>query len=79
MTSSLFPSSAPQQPTRGGSLFDLIGMARSAQGGPAAFAQQLMQTNPQFREFAERNQGKSPEQIARENGIDFNQVRGLFG
>lgn len=79
MASSLFPSSAPQRPHQGGSLFDLIGMARSAQGGPAAFAQQLMHSNPQFREFAERNQGKSPEQIARENGIDFNQDRSLFG
>ena len=79
MASSLFPSSVPPSRANGKSLFDLIGMARSAQGGPAAFAQQLMRENPQFREFAERNQGKSPEQIASENGIDFNQVRNLFG
>lgn len=30
----------------------------------------MMKNNPQFRQFVESNRGKSPEQIARENGID---------
>ena len=31
---------------------------------------EMMQNNPDFRRFVESNRGKSPEQIARENGID---------
>lgn len=32
----------------------------------------LMQNNPQFRQFMEQNKGKTPEQVAREKGIDLN-------
>ena len=32
----------------------------------------LMQNNPQFRQFMQANQGKTPEQVAREKGIDLN-------
>ena len=31
---------------------------------------QLYANNPQFRDFVNNNKGKSPDQIARENGID---------
>lgn len=31
----------------------------------------LIRTNPQFAQFVETNKGKTPEQIANENGIDF--------
>lgn len=41
-----------------------------AGGNPEAFAQRLMQTNPQFADFVRQNQGKSLQQIAIENGID---------
>ena len=40
-------------------------------GNPELIAQQMMQSNPQFRQFMERNKGKSPEQVAKENGIDL--------
>lgn len=40
-------------------------------GNPKQIAQQMMQSNPQFRQFMERNKGKSPEQVAKENGIDL--------
>ena len=30
--------------------------------------------NPRFRQFVEENKGKSPEQIAKEHGIDYNEV-----
>ena len=42
----------------------------------AAFGR--MMQNPQFRQFVEANRGKTPEQIASEYGIDFNQVRNLM-
>lgn len=34
-----------------------------------------MRTNPQFASFYRQNQGKSPEQIAKEYGIDENVLR----
>lgn len=40
-------------------------------GNPEQIAQQMMQSNPRFRQFMERNKGKSPEQVAKENGIDL--------
>lgn len=42
-------------------------------GNPEQIAQQMMQNNPQFRKFVEANKGKSPQQVAQENGIDLNQ------
>ena len=38
---------------------------------PDELFKQLMQNNPQFRQFYEQNKDKSPEQIAKENGIDL--------
>lgn len=38
----------------------------------------MMNNNPQFRRFVEMNKGKSPEQIARENGIDINLLMKLI-
>ena len=38
-----------------------------------------MRTNPQFAQFVKANQGKTPEQIAAENGIDYSTVRSLMG
>lgn len=35
---------------------------------------QLMKNNPQFRHFVEANANKTPQQIASENGIDFNTI-----
>lgn len=50
----------------------------ASQGNPQALFNQMYQTNPQFRSFADSMQGKSPEQAFRENGLDFNKVRGFF-
>lgn len=38
----------------------------------------LMEADPQFAAFVNQNKGKSPEQIARENGIDFNMAQKMF-
>lgn len=37
---------------------------------PDVVFNELMKNNPQFKSFIESNRGKSPEDIARENGID---------
>ena len=55
-----------------GILDKINGINQMINGNPEAVYQQMMQSNPQFRQFVESNQGKSPEQIAQENGIDFN-------
>lgn len=47
-------------------------------GNPEQIAQQMMQSNPQFRQFMERNKGKSPEQVAKENGIDLSRFKGMM-
>lgn len=54
----------------------IVRMLRSS--NPEQIAQKLMQQNPQFRSFIQANQGKSPEQVAKEHGIDFNQIMSRF-
>ena len=51
---------------------NVIKMLRS--GNPEQIAQNLMAQNPQFRSFMQQNQGKSPEQVAKEHGIDISQI-----
>lgn len=45
---------------------------------PEQLMEKMMEANPQFAAFVNQNKGKGPEQIARENGIDFNMVRKMF-
>lgn len=47
-------------------------------GNPEQIAQQMMQSNPRFKQFMEQNKGKSPEQVARENGIDLSQLKNMM-
>lgn len=46
---------------------------------PQAYIQQLMASNPDFQRFMQNNAGKTPQQIAMENGIDFNALKQLAG
>ena len=59
-----------------GQLKQMVGMIKGQ--NPQQVAQLMAQRNPQFAAFLQHNQGKSPEQIARENGIDMNLVRELL-
>ena len=59
-----------------GQVANLIKMLRS--GNPEQIAQQMMQNNPQFRQFVEANKGKTPEQVAREYGVDLNQLKSMM-
>jgi hypothetical protein len=49
------------------------------QGGNGnAVVQMFAQKNPQFAQFVRDNQGKSPEQIAQNYGLDWNEVKDLL-
>lgn len=70
-------SGASSAPNGMASLGNIVRMLRS--GNPEQIAQQLMQQNPQFRAFVQANQGKSPDQVARENGLDLGQIMRQLG
>lgn len=59
-----------------GQLKQMVGMLKGQ--NPQQVAQLMAQRNPQFAAFLQQNQGKSPEQIAKENGIDMSLVRELL-
>lgn len=42
---------------------------------PQALVDRMMMTNPQFAAFVENNKGKTPEQVAQENGVDLDAIR----
>ena len=64
-------------PRQGSSIMSAVSQLKSL-GNPQAAYFQMYQTNPQFRQFADSMRGKTPEQAFRENGLDFNQFKGLF-
>lgn len=66
--------SQPVQPQN--NLVSIIQMLKS--GNPEQIAINLMQKNPQFRQFVEANRGKSPEQVAKEHGIDLSQFKNMI-
>lgn len=54
-------------------------MAQMMRGqNPQQLVQGFAVRNPQFAEFLRQNQGKSPEQIAQENGIDMGLIREII-
>ena len=59
-----------------GQLKQMVGMLRGQD--PAKVVQLMAQRNPQFAAFLQQHQGKSPEDIAAEYGIDMNLVRELL-
>lgn len=59
-----------------GQVASLMKMLQS--GNPEQAFQHMMQNNPQFRQFVEANKGKTPEQVARENGIDLSQFKNMM-
>lgn len=69
--------SLPQQQNN---ITNLISQIQGAMGGrsPQMFFNNLMQTNPQFANFVNANQGKTPQQIASEYGLNFSQIQHLF-
>ena len=45
---------------------------------PDAVFSDLLQNNPQFKSFVEANKGKTPEQIAKENGLNIEQIKAML-
>lgn len=72
---SLFPR-PQQQPNP--LLNRLQDIKRMASGNPKAYYDNLIQNNQQFASFVRENEGKSLEQIARENGIDWTFFQSLM-
>ena len=68
-----------QNLNNGGMLSKINAIASMMNGkDPNVLYNLMMQTNPQFASFVKANEGKTPEQIARDNGIDpsiFNLVK----
>lgn len=58
------------------SIGNILRMLRS--GNPEQIAMNLMQQNPQFKAFIDANKGRSPEQVAKQYGIDLGTVMGQF-
>ena len=56
------------------SLGNIFRMLKS--GNPEQIAMSLMQRNPQFKAFMDANRGKSPEQVAKQYGVDLNAMMG---
>ena len=57
----------------------IFGLIRQLRGGGAdAMFNQMYQSNPQFRDFANSMRGKTPEQAFRERGFDFDQIKGMM-
>lgn len=83
MPSSLFPSQQnapqPQQP-QSNNIFNAINQVKNMMNGdPQTVVNNMLNSNPKFRQFAQSMQGKTPEQAFKEFGLDFNQIRGFFG
>ncbi len=72
MASSLFPKNQ-QNP-----LQMLNNIKALANGNPQAMFNQMLNTNPQFAKFVNENKGLSPEQIAKNYGVDLSQVKNFF-
>ena len=85
MPSSLFPSN-PQNsnslaPMQGQSdpYARLQGIANILRGKDLnQVASNFARMNPQFAQFMQSVQGKSPEQFAKEHGIDFNKIKRIM-
>ena len=62
-----------------GKMQQIAGLVRILKSGNSEqIAQQMLQNNPNFAAFMRRNQGKTPQQVAKENGIDLNSLMNQF-
>ena len=76
MGNMLFKDNLPRRQKQGNSLLDSLRQIQS-QGPSGLLFNRMYSSNPQFRQFADSMQGKTPEQAFRENGFDFEQFRGF--
>lgn len=57
----------------------LQGLRGAMGGNPQAMYEQMYQTNPQFRDFANSMKGKDLREAFSERGYDYDQIRGMMG
>lgn len=74
MPNPLFENRTPRPGNQ--SIFGLMSQLRN--GGAESMFNQMYQTNPQFRDFANSMKGKNPEQAFKERGFDFNSFKGML-
>ncbi len=56
----------------------LVQLQQLRQQGPSnVLFNKMYNNNPQFKQFADSMQGKTPEQAFNENGLDFNRFKNL--
>lgn len=65
-----------QPSNQGNPVLDLLGQIKSMGPSSTTF-NQMYNSNPQFRQFADSMRGKTPEQAFYENGLDFNQFKNM--
>jgi hypothetical protein len=65
---------------QGGNVQNVVSRVRALMNGNGAEAvgQMLMRSNPQFAQFVNANRGKSLEQVASENGLNYSDVSRYF-
>ena len=68
--------SVGQQMGGGMNVYKVMQMLRGR--NPQDVFNQMMQSNPAFRSFYEANRGKTPEQVAREHGVDLSQFKSMM-
>jgi hypothetical protein len=57
----------------------IFGLVKQLKGGGAEqMFNQMYQTNPQFRDFANSMKGKTPQQAFQERGFDFGPFRDMM-
>lgn len=61
-------------------MMQMVGSIKQMMSGqnPDAVMKLFAQKNPQFAQFVKDNQGKSPEQIAKDYGLDWNMVQNFL-
>lgn len=61
-------------------MMQMVGSIKQMMNGqnPDVVMKLFAQKNPQFAQFAKENQGKSPEQIAKDYGLDWNMVQNFL-
>lgn len=58
----------------------MLGTLKQLMSGrsPESVMQDMMQSNPRFASFVNANKNKSPEQICRENGLNWDEIKGFL-
>lgn len=57
---------------------DIMSVLQMAKENPDALFENMMKTNPQFKNFVEGCKGKSPEQIIQHFGLDPNLIKKIM-